>query len=262
MTPPFGATLEDIRAGGEDTVYQKLMTAQKMQPIIINALEGEDLEVVVLGLCRAEAAGKKFLYRTAASFVKIRAGMEDTALYEPGPQGKKGLVIVGSYVQKTTQQLQYLLDNVPAVQIEVGVDKILSDREGKYLAEVLEKTEQTLQKDRPVILYTERNYVREKKKEDQLFSGKKISDFLSAVVHSLTVKPDFVITKGGITSHDIARNGLRTEEALVKGQIASGVPFWTLEKSKYPGLPYVVFPGNVGGPSALLEVFNKLWKGK
>ena len=252
-------SLKDIRQGGEDRVYDKLMAAQEMQPIIVNALTDEDLEVVVLGLGRAEAEGKKFLYRTAASFVKIRAGLDDTALYEPGAPGKKGLIIVGSYVQKTTEQLRYLLDHAPVEAVQVDINRVLSDEHHQYRHEIQERVEQALGNEQPVVLYTERDYVRADQREEQLAAGKMISDFLSAVVRTLSVKPDFVIAKGGITSHDIARHGLDTQTATVKGQIAPGVPFWTLDQSAYPGLPYVVFPGNVGERTTLLEVFTKLY---
>jgi uncharacterized protein YgbK (DUF1537 family) len=47
--------------------------------------------------------------------------------------------------------------------------------------------------------------------------------------------------------------------AHVLGQIVPGVPVWRLgPETKYPGLRYVVFPGNVGGPGALAEVIRSL----
>jgi len=88
-----------------------------------------------------------------------------------------------------------------------------------------------------------------------------ISDFLCAVVRSLKHTPDFVISKGGITSCDVAQKGLGVKEALVLGQILPGVPLWRLgPESKYPGLLYVVFPGNVGGDEALYEAYAKFAK--
>jgi len=62
--------------------------------------------------------------------------------------------------------------------------------------------------------------------------------------------------KGGITSSDCATKGLRMRRALVLGQAAPGVPIWRCEEktSKWPGLPYVVFPGNVGSTETLLQV--------
>ena len=49
-------------------------------PVVINAAGYGDMAVVVLGLLRAEAAGKRFLYRTAASFVRLRGAVEKKPL--------------------------------------------------------------------------------------------------------------------------------------------------------------------------------------
>jgi uncharacterized protein YgbK (DUF1537 family) len=38
-----------------------------------------------------------------------------------------------------------------------------------------------------------------------------------------------------------------------------GIPVWQLgEESRFPGMNYVVFPGNVGGADALLHAYQKL----
>jgi uncharacterized protein YgbK (DUF1537 family) len=45
----------------------------------------------------------------------------------------------------------------------------------------------------------------------------------------------------------------------VLGQILPGVPVWELgPETKCTGLPYVVFPGNVGGPDAFQDAVRKL----
>jgi uncharacterized protein YgbK (DUF1537 family) len=64
--------------------------------------------------------------------------------------------------------------------------------------------------------------------------------------------------QGGITSSDMATKALGMKAATVVGQAAPGVPLWECleETSKYSGLPYVVFPGNVGSASALFEVVD------
>jgi hypothetical protein len=65
--------------------------------------------------------------------------------------------------------------------------------------------------------------------------------------------------KGGITSSDTATLGLGVRRALVLGQALPGVPVWKLgPEAKFPGLGYVVFPGNVGADSALAELIGKL----
>ena len=43
------------------------------------------------------------------------------------------------------------------------------------------------------------------------------------------------------------------------GQILPGVPVWSMAiDSRWPGLPLVVFPGNVGGKEALVEALVKV----
>jgi uncharacterized protein YgbK (DUF1537 family) len=47
--------------------------------------------------------------------------------------------------------------------------------------------------------------------------------------------------------------------AVVLGQVRPGVPVWRLgPETRFPGLPYVVFPGNVGGPETLAEIVAEL----
>lgn len=47
------------------------------------------------------------------------------------------------------------------------------------------------------------------------------------------------------------------------GQAAPGVPVWkTGAESKFPGLPYVIFPGNVGDNSTLYQVVSGLMEQK
>jgi uncharacterized protein YgbK (DUF1537 family) len=46
---------------------------------------------------------------------------------------------------------------------------------------------------------------------------------------------------------------------MVLGQILPGVPVWRLgSESRYPGIPYIVFPGNVGNVEALADIVTSL----
>jgi uncharacterized protein YgbK (DUF1537 family) len=46
---------------------------------------------------------------------------------------------------------------------------------------------------------------------------------------------------------------------VVLGQVRPGVPVWRLgPETRFPGLPYVDFPGNVGGPETLAEIVAEL----
>ena len=76
---------------------------------------------------------------------------------------------------------------------------------------------------------------------------------------ALSVRPAFLIAKGGITSSDIGVHALGVKRALILGQAAPGVPVWqTGPESKFPGLSYIIFPGNVGDPDALCRLVRRL----
>nr|XP_003188566.1 hypothetical protein ANI_1_3264014 [Aspergillus niger CBS 513.88] len=61
---------------------------------------------------------------------------------------------------------------------------------------------------------------------------------------------------GGITSSDAATKGLGIKRAMILGQAAPGVPLWRCdeETARHRGVPFVVFPGNVGGVETLGEI--------
>jgi uncharacterized protein YgbK (DUF1537 family) len=110
-----------------------------------------------------------------------------------------------------------------------------------------------------VVVMTSRQLVTGADKEESLQIGAVVSAALVAVVRGLTVRPRFVVAKGGITSSDIATRGLDIKRALVLGQIAPAVPVWQpAAGSRFPGVPYVVFPGNVGGADTLADVVQTL----
>lgn len=251
--------LSDIRAGNDGLMVQKLMACQHGQPIVLDAEYESDLKQAVLAIIAAELKGKRFVYRTAASFVKVRAGMAKRPLVIPQKTGKAGLIVVGSYVAKTTAQLNYLVENNSLPIIEIAIEKVLSDEAADYLKTLTHQTDQWLQKKQPVVICTERQYqFGALSPEQRLKKGQRISDFVCDLVRNLHTHPDFLLAKGGITSLEVARKGLSATQAVVLGQIAEGVPIWELgESSKFPSMPYVVFPGNVGSETTLDEVFRK-----
>src|SRR5688572_18846062 len=68
-------SIEQIRRGGPKQVFQNLTGLHHGGPCVVNVASGGDLLVFVLGLLQAQAAGKRFLFRTAASFAAARAGI-------------------------------------------------------------------------------------------------------------------------------------------------------------------------------------------
>ena len=62
-----------------------------------------------------------------------------------------------------------------------------------------------------------------------------------------------------ITSSDVGVKALKVRKAWVLGQIQPGIPVWKCgEESRFPGVPYIIFPGNVGSEDTLKKVVATL----
>jgi uncharacterized protein YgbK (DUF1537 family) len=259
----LSVTMEMIRTGGPDEVARFLAAAPRGATIIVNACADEDLEVVVLGMLDAEEAGRKFLCRTAASFVKVRAGIEDRPLLSAAEMGAGSgpvLVVVGSYVRKTTRQLDALLSGGGIEGIEFDVEATRARGScSRVIDETARRASACMRGGRSAVIYTTRAV---HEGADFLGFGAGVMGALCAVVRRLEAAPAAVVAKGGITSLEIARAGLGAHDARVAGQVLPGVPVWRLGTGcRMPGLPYVVFPGNVGDEGSLREVLRRLAPG-
>jgi uncharacterized protein YgbK (DUF1537 family) len=256
-------SLEDIRSGGPKVVGEKITAFGEGSVCIMNAASYRDLEVIAMGLMLAERSGKKFLYRTSATIVPIRAGLTSGKIFKPkrnDPVSANGcLVVVGSHVPKTTGQLSYLLANGDFKSIEVNVGEILQSAEVSSQASgIIQQTDMWISDGNNVVIHTSRRLEVGNDAESSLQINSIVSEFLVRIIKGLTVRPKFIVAKGGITSSDLATKGLSAGKALVLGAIIPGVPVWQMDtKSKFPGIIYVVFPGNVGNDSSLLEVCKK-----
>ena len=257
-------SIEDLRQGGPEQVTKRLMGLTDGKVCIVNAASYRDMEVLVRGLLAAEGQGRRFLYRTAASFVQVRSGLSPLPLLTRDdmdmPESGGGLIVVGSYVPRTTSQIQVLL-RVPGVaSAEISVPALLDDARRQHeIVRVAQLAEKALLKDRDVVLYTSRGLVTVDSAERSLSIGNRVSEGLISILQRIATRPRYLIGKGGITSSDVATKALNVKRALVLGQILPGVPVWQLgPDSRDPGMPYVVFPGNVGSPDALAKVVTSL----
>lgn len=257
-------TIDDERVGGSQAVAQKLLALPAGAVCIVNCAATRDMEVFVSGLLMAEAAGRHFLYRTAATFVQVRAGLAPRAPLSAADltlsSKAGGLIVVGSYVPKSTTQLNALLAQPDLVQVEVNVDALLDGAQQAHeIQRAIAQTTAALSADQDVVIYTSRRLITGSDAVSSLAIGQQVSASLVAIVQGLGVRPRYLIAKGGVTSSDLATKALGVKRALVRGQILPGIPLWEVgAESRYPGLIYVVFPGNVGGDDALVQARQKL----
>ena len=264
-------SLEELRAGNTDDIAARLEAVSGFGKITVNSADYEDVMVFTAALCKALSRGKEYLFRCAAAFPKVLGGVQDIPLLtrkdlvDPGNRNG-GIILVGSHVSKTTRQLEQLRQcRYPIEFIEFNQHRVLETHGLEAEVErVLYIAEALLSDGRSVAVFTRRDRV-DLPTEDrdlQLQISTQISDAVTSIIGRLTVRPSFIVAKGGITSSDVGTKALRVRKALVKGQIRPGIPVWqTGDESKFPGLPYVIFPGNVGADDDLRRVAEILMEG-
>lgn len=260
--------LEDIREGGVDRVEEILAAVSGRTWVVVNATEYSDMEVVAAALARCEAAGRTFITRCGPSFVRPLSGQQGAAVLaaediaiDPS-RGSHGLVVVGSHVGLTTRQLQAVQRRGTLVEFELQVPLLLDPQtRDEHLSEVTEALRAQLAS-ADCVVYTSRDLVRTESKGESLEIARKVSDAVVELVARVReARPAWVVAKGGITSHEVAANGLGISHAVVQGQFFPGqVSMFTARQAppETIGVPYVVFPGNVGGDDALAEAVERL----
>ncbi len=255
-------SLRLLREGGPEEVAEKLAGVSGGAPVIVNAACYEDLEVLALGILAEERKGKIFAYRCASSFVKARGGFEDKPLltHQDLATGKGfGLIVVGSYVEKTSRQLKQLLTSGLVQGIELRVQKLQSEESRKIEIDVVSQSvNEQLAAGVTTVLYTSRT-VHLASGQNFLEVGNTIMLSLCEIIRRIQLCPDYLIAKGGTTSVELVRRALDVREAFVLGQIIAGVPVWRLGVgARWPDIPYVVYPGNVGNDYSLRKVVEIL----
>jgi len=261
-------SIEDIRSGGRSRVREILASAHGLQWVVVNATEYADMNVVVDAITELEAEGHTFITRCAPSFVRPLAGLTDSPVLEPESISitdgalRHGLVVVGSHVSLTTQQLQEVQKRGELKEFELDVPSLLdpSTRQG-HIVSAVERIALALH-DHDCVVYTSRQLVRENDPARSLEIARSVSDAVVEVVQGVRkYRPAWVIAKGGITSHEVATSGLGIRRARVVGQFFPGKIslFEPMEApSEVIGMPFVVFPGNVGDRDTLAEVVDLL----
>lgn len=260
-------SLDELNALDVQGIKDKLMSAQNMAKIIVNAVSYADLKVFCAALVLAMKAGKHYVARTAAAFTKVMGRISDQPLLGraqlEGDTKNGGIVLIGSHVKKTTDQLNCLkkLDG-QADFMEFQVNTVFEENGlEKEVERTVKAAEEKILSGRTVVIYTSRQLLAPENMtpEEKLQISVKISNAVTSIIGMLSVKPKFIIAKGGITSSDVGTKALRVKKARVMGQVKKGIPVWmTGEESKFPGMPYIIFPGNVGEVGTLKEIVEEL----
>ncbi|MDY5585037.1 MAG: four-carbon acid sugar kinase family protein [Arcanobacterium sp.] len=251
-----------------EAVIQKLQSAKNRQAIICDVVVEDDLRRLALALIEAEKNGSRFIYRLGPTFVRARLGQavprvlthDDVTANRKGETLVGGLVAVGSHTALTTSQLEELKERFAATQLELDVRELIKDTAATYISEIVERINESL-KTNDVIISTSRELISGQTPEESLAISRRISAGVVETVAGVVaaVRPAFIVSKGGITSSDIAAKALQMSQAYVVGPMLPGlVSYWDAVTGPAQGIPYVVFPGNVGTSSSLADVVEKL----
>lgn len=248
-----------------EKILKILLSANNYTRIIVNAVCKDNIKVFAICLYRA-LKEKKYLIRSAATLVKEMGNISNIPLLEKSNlnlnTSSGGLIIVGSHTTKTSKQLE-MLKEISSITFEnYNSDLVLEsnkalDDEALRVSSLASKL---ISEGKTVCIYTSRKLLTvSDNKEAALKMSVDISNGLVKCVSYLKAKPAYIIAKGGITSSDVATKGLNIKKAFVLGQIDKGIPVWKSDKnSLFADIPYIIFPGNVGEETTLLNIVKKL----
>ncbi|MDC4233790.1 hypothetical protein M3T53_08750 [Actinomyces sp. B33] len=262
--------IETLRADPDATVAL-LRSARDRRPIAVDSVDDEsDLRALALALIRAEDAGSRFIYRVGPPFGRARFGQDKHAPLTPdeidASRGDRtcsagGLVVVGSHVGMTRRQLDALVERLDPPVAVIDSARVIEERDADaHLDEIAGAIASGLDSS-TVVLRTSRALLDGFDPDTALAHSRRISAAVVDVVQRVLARtsPRFVVAKGGITSSDVASKGLRIRRALAVGPMLPGIiSLWSAQDGPAAGIPYVVFPGNVGDDQSLADVVETL----
>lgn len=233
---------------------------------VVDAETQEDLDQFAAAVLQVVSQGKRFLFRSAASLLTALAQLPP----QPTPPeamatycrpGRYGAVLVGSHVRKTTEQLAALLEEPTVFPIEVPVARLRDSAaaEPDIINEVLAAVDQAIAREKTPVIFTSREELTFADAATRLAFGQRVSEVLMAIVQQLPTDLRYLISKGGITSNDVLSKGLNLASVRLLGQVIPGcsVVRTPADHPRFPVLPVVLFPGNVGDREALRTVYQR-----
>lgn len=252
-----------LQAGTAD----RLMALKDNTCVAVDALTQSDLDAFSQELLSAAAQGKKFLFRSAASLLTSLAALppQPVAAEAMGRYTRNhnpGVVLVGSHVNKTTRQLQHLLQEPTVTGIEVDVSRLKLDLSAAadIATEVTAQVQKLYEQGKTAVVYTSRQELSFDSVSRRLAFGEAVSQLLMTIVQGLPTGLGFLISKGGITSNDTLSKGLKLTAARLLGQVVPGVSVVKTDADhpQFPELPVVLFPGNVGDDGAVTAAYRRM----
>lgn len=252
---------------------EKLKNNKKVIVDIMDYSQLDEFSRIVKTLLRK----KKFLFRSAASFISslsnIKYTQKDYIYFSKlrrknnNDQIMKGLIVVGSYVELSTIQLNKILSISSCKPIEINVLKLyelfkLEDNLNQLILFkqlILNAIRANSSEDSIPVLYTSRETVSPSDNYDLIHFQHFLSAFIAEIVSFMKDEIGYLISKGGTTTSAILSQGLEADSVYLEGQILPGISLVTFNLLKQKGkLPIVTFPGNIGNDMSLIKTLEIL----
>lgn len=246
--PSMHVRLDGVR-GGE--LVTTLANAEGGAVVTCDAIDAGDVRLIGDAVRAARAEGRTVVVRCAAPLAADLAGVaSDGLLPLPLVDGPRPtLLVCASHTAGATAQLKLL---EPAfgqpVQVQTGAALVDPAEAGTAAAD---EVKARLADGGFAMLSSQRERLAE---HNTLDHGERVMRAITTAVATVRDDVDVVITKGGITSSEVASTGLGVQRAMVLGQVLPGVSVWAIEPTPGHSQLLVVVPGNVGGPDTLQQV--------
>jgi uncharacterized protein YgbK (DUF1537 family) len=252
----YSVSLEDLRRTRGRAVTEALRDARPGEVVAPDVETDDDIELIHAGLRAAIEEGTPVVVRSGAPLAAVAAGHLSRG-FLPRPihvaEGGKTLIVCGSHTAASTAQVRRVVDTLDLHVVEIPTDAAREDPEAAGTA-AAEQARAHLQKRSLAILTSERE---RRAEHDTLADGELVMRALMTATRSLASDVGAIVSKGGITSAEVAAQGFGVKRATVRGQVAAGISVWDMEVDGRPRVQVVV-PGNVGEAETLVDVLSAL----
>jgi len=272
----FIQDFESLETNHLNKLYVHIEKLKNNKNVIVDIMDYSQLDKFS-SIVKSLLKKKKFLFRSAASFISSLSNVKQTQkdhFYfsqlrrkNNNDKAMKGLIVVGSYVELTTLQLNKVLEISLCKPVVINVFKLYEffklednlNQMNSLKKIILNSIRQNLSRESIPVLYTSRKIISPIDKNDliqfQLFLSAFIADIVSAIKNEI----GYLISKGGITTNTIISEGLEADSVYLEGQILPGISLVTFNLLKQKGkLPIVTFPGNIGNKMSLVKALEIL----
>ena len=244
--------LDEVRAGG---VESALLSAAPGSVVLPDVVTNDDVRLIARAIEAARLGGANIVVRSASPLAAALAGVESEGLLPTPlvPAPVPTLLVCGSHTAGATAQLDLVAERWGDPVVITTSDAFDNPRQtGVGVAAIAAAA---IADRRLAVVTTERERSLE---HNTLDHGRLVMEALTTSVRELLPTVSVVVSKGGITSADVARVGIGATRATVLGQVLPGVSVWQLVGIDGTERLYVVVPGNVGEPDALTRVLDAL----